>query len=443
MEKIISFVKKIIPAKLFKLIQPTYHYLMSFIGAVIYRFPSRGIKVVGVTGTKGKSSVTEILARVFSESGYKVASLGTVCFRVGNEIRPNLFKMTMPGRFFVQKFIRQAVDKKCDFIFIEMTSEGARQFRHKFISLDALVFTNLAKEHIESHGGYENYREAKLKIADTLSKSHKKEKFMIGNDDDVEAKLFFERAKPALSVPYSLKTASPYITSDSGIEFMFDGQTFLSGLRGKFNIYNALAVLSVAKVFNLEMEKVKKALSKISEIPGRVESIKTNFGFEIIVDYAHTPDSLKALYEAFSPENPPKILGVSGQKTNKKLICVLGNTGGGRDTWKRPEMGKIADQYCEEIILTNEDPYNEDPRKIVEEMAVVIDKKKLTIEMDRRKALRLAIEKGIGISKNKQEGCVVLVTGKGTDPYIMEANDKKTPWSDRKVVEEELKNLPY
>jgi UDP-N-acetylmuramoyl-L-alanyl-D-glutamate--2,6-diaminopimelate ligase len=177
----------------------------------------------------------------------------------------------------------------------------------------------------------------------------------------------------------------------------------------------------------------------VSEIPGRVESVKNNLGFEIIVDYAHTPDSLKALYEAFSPENPPTILGVSGQKTNKKLICVLGNTGGGRDIWKRPEMGKIADQYCEEIILTNEDPYDEDPRKIVDEMAVVIDKKKLTIEMDRREAIKLAIKKAEEESEVNQNNVVVLITGKGTDPYIMEANGKKTPWSDKKVVEEELK----
>lgn len=435
----LSFLKKIIPKKLFRQAQPIYHYLMSLSGAIIYRFPSRNITVVGITGTKGKSSVTEILARVFSDSGYKVASLGTVCFRIGNEVRPNLFKMTMPGRFFVQKFLREAVDKKCEFAFIEMTSEGAKQFRHKFVDMDALVFTNLAKEHIESHGGYENYREAKLKIADALSKSSKKNKFIIGNDDDVETKLFFERAQPSKGIPYSLKTASPYITSDSGIEFVFEKQQFTSLLRGKFNIYNALAVLSVAKVFNLDMDKVKKSLSKISEIPGRVESVKNNLGFEIIVDYAHTPDSLKALYEAFSPENPPTILGVSGQKTNKKLICVLGNTGGGRDIWKRPEMGKIADQYCEEIILTNEDPYDEDPKKIVDEMAVVIDKKKLTIEMDRREAIKLAIKKAEEGSEVNQNNVVVLITGKGTDPYIMEANGKKTPWSDKKVVEEELK----
>jgi UDP-N-acetylmuramoyl-L-alanyl-D-glutamate--2,6-diaminopimelate ligase len=341
----------------------------------------------------------------------------------------NLFKMTMPGRFFIQKFLGEAVNKKCDFAVIEMTSEGTKQFRHKFIDLDALIFTNLAPEHLESHGGYEKYRDAKLKIAQALENSNKELRFMIGNADDKETPKFFENSRSAKAISYSLETAKPWAVLENGVEFTFNGQKITSPLRGKFNIYNALAVATTANVFGVKTETIKSGLEKISEIPGRVESIKTKTGFEVIVDYAHTPDSLEALYEAFQ---------------NDKKICILGNTGGGRDTWKRPEMGRIANKYCDKIILTNEDPYDENPKKIIEEMSLGINHQKLIIEMDRRKAIEKSLMEAkreyqqVSIANKK---VVVLITGKGTDPYIMEANGKKTPWSDKKVAEEEIKKL--
>lgn len=418
MEKILNQIKKIVPKSVFRSLQPIYHYKLALWGALIYRFPSRKIKVIGVTGTKGKSSVVEILSTILKEAGYKVASASTVRFVIGQKTERNLYKMTMPGRFFTQKFLRKAVQAKCDYAVIEITSEGAKQFRHKFIHLDALIFTNLAKEHIESHGGYEKYLGAKLSIARSLANSKKTSRFMIANADDKEAERFFEAAKPAQSVPYSLRDASACTVSDEGLEFIFANQKINSSLRGLFNIYNFLASATCAKVFGIPPEKIKSGIEKIKEIPGRAQIIKTE-NFETVVDYAHTPDSLRAIYETF-----PK----------KKKICVLGNTGGGRDTWKRPEMGKIANSYCDEIILTNEDPYDEDPRKIVDEMAVSIKPEKLTIEMDRRKAIALALKKASPAS-------VVLITGKGTDPYIMEAGGRKIPWDDAQIVREELMNL--
>src|SRR3989344_2462524 len=171
-----GFIKKLIPKKLFEALSPIYHYKLALLGAILYGFPSKKIKVIGVTGTKGKSSIVEILSAILEEAGYKVASAGTVRFKIGKEIRRNLFKMTMPGRFFVQKFLREAVSKKCDHAIIEMTSEGAKQYRHKFVYLDALIFSNIAPEHIESHGSFENYLEAKLSLAKALSPSPKKEK---------------------------------------------------------------------------------------------------------------------------------------------------------------------------------------------------------------------------------------------------------------------------
>jgi UDP-N-acetylmuramoyl-L-alanyl-D-glutamate--2,6-diaminopimelate ligase len=420
MEKLLRIFKKLIPQKIWKFIEPAYHYSLASIGAILYRFPSKKIKVVGVTGTKGKSSVVEILHQILTEAGYKTASMSTICFRLGGKVYPNLFKMTMPGRFFIQKFIREAVKGNCQFVILEMTSEGTKQFRHKFIDLDALIFTNLAPEHIESHGGYENYREAKLKIADSLAMSSKKKKFMVANADDKEFGLFFDRAKPAKPVPFSLKDGEQYLITEDKIIFHFNETEIVAHIRGLFNLYNLLAAAKCAEAFGVKSEKIKSAIEKINVIPGRAETIKSG-DIELVIDYAHTPDSLKAIYQTFPQKNK---------------ICVLGNTGGGRDTWKRPIMGEIANSFCTKVILTNEDPYDEDPNKIVSEMAKSISKEKLIIEMDRRKAISTAIREASFASNS-----VVIITGKGTDPYIMEADGKKIPWSDKEVAKQELEKF--
>src|SRR3989338_6367921 len=148
-----------------------YHYLLAFAGAVIFGFPSRKLNVIAVTGTKGKSTVVELVSALLDEAGYKTAHCSTIHFKIGDKKERNLHKMTMPGRFFLQRFLNRAVHAGCTHAVIEMTSEGARQFRHKFISLDALIFTNLAPEHIESHRSYENYVAAKVSLAKALEKS--------------------------------------------------------------------------------------------------------------------------------------------------------------------------------------------------------------------------------------------------------------------------------
>src|SRR3989344_8408316 len=186
-------IKKLIPESAFTFLQPVYHYILSLTGALIYGFPSRKIFVVGITGTKGKTSTAELVNVMLEEAGFKTALLGTLRFKIGETSEMNKQKMTMPGRFFVQQFLKRAVKEKCDYVIVEMTSQGVLQYRHKFVQLDALIFTNLSPEHIESHGSYENYIQAKLEIAKALEKSHKKRKFLIVNADDKEAPRFFQR----------------------------------------------------------------------------------------------------------------------------------------------------------------------------------------------------------------------------------------------------------
>jgi len=423
MDTILFNLKKILPRFLLEYIRPAYHFILAYIGSVIYRNPSRHLTVIAVTGTKGKSSVTEIITHILKIDGKKVASLSTIQFTVGEESKPNLFKMTTPGRFFVQKFLRQAVDAGCTHAIIELTSEGAKQYRHKFIDLDALVFTNLTPEHIESHGSFEQYKAAKLELAKAVALSPKRPRIIVANIDDEHGQDFLDFPVET-RLPYSLEDLTLYTLHKDSMSLILDGTTLRIPLVGLFNVYNVLAAITLTHNYGVSLKTIEHALYHLPPIHGRVEHFYSPQDapkqITAVVDYAHTPDSLEKLYQAFKDQ--PK-------------VCILGNTGGGRDAWKRPEMASIAERYCDHIILTNEDPYDENPRAIVEAMAKgITDRSKLEIIMDRRTAIQTALEIA-------PDHGYVLISGKGTDPYIMGPNGTKKIWSDARVVQEELARL--
>lgn len=410
-----------IPKPLFNFFNPIYHKILVFIAACLYRFPSKKIKVIAVTGTKGKSSTVEILNAILEEAGYRTALTNTIRFKVGDVSSDNLYKMSMPGRFFMQHFLRSAVDAKCDYVILEMTSQGAITYRHWFIDMDAFIFTNISPEHIEAHGSYENYLEAKLSLARNLGTSKKKKRTIIVNGDDGEAKKFLA-CDADEKIEFTINSVAPYEVKKEGLEFTLhhskSSTKITSSLSGLFNLYNILAAITTARSQGVSDDIIIKAIEKFSGIRGRVENIDAGQDFKVIVDYAHTPDSLEKVYQVFQ---------------SSRSICVLGGTGGGRDTWKRGEMGRIADEYCDEVILTDEDPYDENPENIVNDVAKGMAHKP-TIIMDRRLAIRQALERA-------QTGDAVIITGKGTDPYIMGPHGTKTPWSDAKVAREELVRL--
>lgn len=426
MDDILKQIKKFIPKKLFNALSPTYHYLLAISGAFIYRFPSKQIPVIAVTGTKGKSSTTEMLNSIFESAGYKTVLLNTIRWKIDDESKPNNRKMTIPGRFFIQRMLRRALNQGCDMAILEISSEAARQYRHKFIYLDALVFTNLSPEHIESHGSFENYRAAKLSIAESLRRRLKNKSVIVANNDDPNANLFLACGAEE-TYPYSLKEGEPYTVDSNGVCFTYKGIEINSPLRGIFNLYNLIGASVCAEAFGVSPLIIKNGLEKLSLIKGRVEFVnldednskKEAQNFDVVVDYAHTSGSLTELYKTFE---------------NQRKICVLGNTGGGRDKWKRPEMARVADTFCDEIILTNEDPYDENPDEIINDMLPGFKDHTPAIIMDRRAAIAEAIRR----AKN---GDAVLITGKGTDPYIMLANNHKLEWSDYKVAKEELEKL--
>lgn len=400
-EKALRFTKRFVPKKVFKFFQPTYHFLLALVGAIIYRYPAQNIHVVAVTGTKGKSTTTEFVNAVLEEAGYKTAILSTIRFKIADHNRANLYKMTMPGRFFVQKFLREAVDAGCQYAIIEMTSEGAKMWRHAFTSLNTLIFTNLSPEHIESHGSFEKYRDAKLSLARAVSRSWKKNTKVIANASDKNGPHF---------LIYNVDQNIPY--------FEKDAKKIKINIPGEFNKVNALAAATFARSIGISEENIANALAHLTHVPGRVEEINAGQDFKVVVDYAHTADSLEKLYKTY--------------KGNK--IAVIGSCGGGRDKSKRPILGALADKYCETVIVTDEDPYDDDVDEIISDVAAGVTKQEPIIERDRRLAIRLAV------SKAKTDE-VILITGKGTDPYIMRANGEKEVWSDAKVAREELERF--
>ena len=418
MEKLLKKIKTFIPKTLFIAIQPLYHYVLAGVGAVRYNFPSRHLYVVGVTGTKGKTSVTEITAAILEEAGYRVALANTNRFSIAGQSEKNMTKRSMLGRTRLQQFLRKAVDAQCTYAVVEMTSEGAKQYRHAFIDLDALIFTNLSPEHIESHGSYANYVDAKVMLARALEQGNAPAHTIVANRDDAEAEKFLS-VSVGTTLPYGIDDARPFATTTDGGEMLWHGEPIHLKLPGEFNIMNALASATFALSRNVSIEIIKNALEKFTLIPGRMERIDEGQNFSVIVDYAHTADSLDRAYKVYA--------GV-------KKVCILGGTGGGRDIAKRKVMGEIADTHCEHIILTTEDPYDEDPENIANDVAAGITNHSHEFILDRREAIRKAFHRA-------EKGSVVFITGKGAGPYIMGPRGARIPWSDAGVAHEELVKL--
>jgi len=331
MNTLISLIKKIIPEPVFKKLSVPYHFALAWLGAVKNNHPSKELKIIGITGTKGKSSVTEITNAVLEGAGFSTAVSGTVQFKIDDWSEENKFKQTMPGRFFLQNFLRKAKNKEVDWVVIEMTSEGAKQFRNRFIYLDAFIFTNLAPEHIESHGSYQKYKEAKLSIIkNSLEASPKRDRLLIVNGDDKEADDFLN-FDVENKYRFELSLLTDIVIKQKGVEFTYKDTRFVSPLSGEFNIKNLLSVIMFGEGIGIPLETMQKTIAEFKEIPGRVQRIDAGQDFEVIVDYAHTPDSLEAIYKAFDHA--------------QNRICILGNTGGGRDQWKLKCLGQIQELH--------------------------------------------------------------------------------------------------
>jgi len=399
--------KKFIPKFVFDI----YHYLLALIGAIIYNFPSKKLIVIGVTGTNGKSTIVHLTTEILESAGNKVASLSSIRFKIGDKEEKNMLKMTMPGRFKLQKFLRQAFAAGCKYAVLEITSEGIKQYRHKFIDFDGAVFTNLTKEHIEAHKGFENYKKAKGKLFQVLEKSPKKNKWAVLNIDDPNFE-YFSGLFSGKKYFYGIDNKNAEITP---------GKINLQiKLLGKFNVYNALAAACAGLSQGIDLPEILEVLRNAKGIPGRMELV-IDKSFKVYVDYAHTPDALEKVYNTLG----------------KGLICVFGSCGGGRDKWKRPEIGKIAADYCDKIILTNEDPYDENPSQILSDIKSGIPNTEYQI-LDTIIDRREAINKALSLARSND---TIIITGKGCEPWMCVANGEKIAWDDRKIVREEFEKI--
>ncbi|MDD4661719.1 MAG: Mur ligase family protein, partial [Candidatus Pacebacteria bacterium] len=281
-------IKKYIPKFVFKI----YHFTLALLGAIIYRFPGKKIKVIAITGTNGKSTTANICFNILAER-FKVALVSSISFRIGDKEEVNDLKMTMPGRFKIQKFLKEAVKAKCDYAIIEVTSEGIEQFRHKFIDFDVAIFTNLSKEHIESHRGFDNYKKAKGKLFKAVKGMH------ILNKDDPNFE-YFNSFSAKKKMTYSILSegdvsAKNVVTTQSFSEFEVNSTIFKTKLLGGFNVYNLLAGITLGLSQGLSLEECKRGVEKVTGIPGRMQKIISE-PFSVFIDYAFTPNALEKAY---------------------------------------------------------------------------------------------------------------------------------------------------
>jgi len=425
--------KKMIPSSWLQ----AYHYVMARLAAVWYGNPSKKLIVIGVTGTNGKTTTAYLTAKALEAGGAKTGCTTTAILKVGDKEWLNRTKNTMRGRFFLQRMLKQMVDAGCEYAVIEVSSQGLIQYRHVGIAFDAAVFTNLTPEHIEAHGGFENYKKAKGRLFTYLASLPKKTidgkevpRAAVLNADSGHAEYFARLAGEKIVTwygidhPQGLKAKNIELSAD-GSTFEMDGWTGRIRLPGKYNIENALAALATCRVFGVDLKAAAKRLEAVSRVPGRFERVDAGQPWTVIVDYAPEPESFRRLYEALS------------LLPHQRTIHVLGSCGGGRDVARRPILGQLAAQNADIVIVTNEDPYDDDPRTIIRQVAEgalkvgKVFEKNLFAITDRREA----IFKAMALAK---KGDLVVLTGKGCEPWICLAHGKKMPWDEVAVAKEAI-----
>jgi UDP-N-acetylmuramoyl-L-alanyl-D-glutamate--2,6-diaminopimelate ligase len=403
---------------------------MAMAAAIRYRFPANKMLIIAVTGTKGKTTTCNMIHHIFTEAGKKTGLLTTVNFKVGEEEETNLTKQTTISPFLLQRKLREMADVRCEVVVLETTSHAMIQSRLWGISVDTVLFTNLTQDHLDYHGTMEEYRNAKGRLFKLLNTSARKpgiSKISIVNQDDPEHEYF--NSFPADQVfEYGIVKGN-YVARN--LEADAEGTKFLLripngeidvrlNIPGRMNVYNALAAATAATAHRINLHTIKKALESMKPIPGRLELIEEGQPFTIVVDYAHTEDSLD------------QVLSMLRELTKGRLFVVFGATGD-RDTSKRPKMGAVVHKYADFIVLTDDDPYTEDHLKIATMVREGIPRREgenFWQILDRREAIRLPLTMA-------KEGDTVVVAGKGAEEFQV-VGRQKIPHDDRKVLREYL-----
>lgn len=383
-----------------------------------YGNPSQQLKLIGVTGTNGKTSVSTLLFDVFRNLGYSAALLSTVEIRIDEEIIPATH--TTPDVITINKILAEAVEKGCEFAFMEVSSHGIAQNRIEGLHFKVAGFTNLTHDHLDYHKTFEEYLKTKKRFFDGLEDTA----IAITNVDDKNGNVMLQNTK-AKKKSYALKTMADYHGKLLEVDFNgmlvnFNGKEFWTTLTGKFNVYNLLLVFGIAIELGFEQDEVLQAISKLKRVSGRFETFKSDGGIFFIVDYAHTPDALENILDSINDI----------RTKNERLITVFG-CGGDRDHSKRPEMGNIASKKSTLAIITSDNPRTEDPGQIIKEIEAGVEPQnfsKYTSIPDRKEAIKMAI-------KFAEPRDIVLVAGKGHENY-QEINGVKHHFDDKEVINE-------
>ncbi len=394
------------------------HLALAQLADAYYDFPSKKLKLTGITGTNGKTTTASLSYELFKDLGYKTGLISTVVVKINNKDFPATH--TTPDPMTINKYLSKMLEEGVEYVFMEVSSHGIDQKRVQNLDFDAGVFTNLTHDHLDYHKNFINYRDTKKQFFDNLPKHS----FALVNIDDRNG-MFMLQNTNAKKLTYALKNPAEHKVkileqNFTGMLLLIDQKEVWVKLIGEFNAYNALAVYAIAVNFGLDQFDVLQSLSKLNSVDGRFEILLSPSGKIAIVDYAHTPDAL---------ENVLKTINNIRPNNTEKLVTIVG-AGGNRDKTKRPEMASVAVKYSNQVIFTSDNPRDENPDDIIDDMEAGVPgehyKKTLRIT-DRRQAIRAAVQLA-------NTGDIILIAGKGHEDYQI-VNGIKSHFDDREEVQ--------
>ena len=396
---------------------------MGLIAAAYYQHPSKKLKLVGVTGTNGKTTVATLLSNLFQELGYKVGLLSTVENKINNTVIPS--SHTTPDSITINELLLDMIAANCDYCFMEVSSHATVQERIAGLSFTGGIFTNITHDHLDFHQTFEEYIKAKKYFFDQLPASA----FALTNSDDKRGAVMLQNTK-AHAKTYALQSMATFKAKIienqfSGLFLNIDAEEVWFKMVGSFNAYNLLAVYATAMLLDQDKTRVLTILSTLSGAEGRFDYTIAPNGVIGIVDYAHTPDAIKNVLQTIA----------NIRKGNETVIAIVG-CGGDRDKTKRPIMAEVACKLSDKVILTSDNPRTEDPAAILKEIEagipISLKKKTITIQ-DRKEAIRTACH----LAKS---GDIILLAGKGHEKY-QEINGVKYPFDDKQIFSEIMESL--
>ena len=438
MKNVKNNIKKLIP----KSVLDNLHYPEAKYYSKKQGYPTNKMITIGIVGSKGKTTTANMLWSVLSVAGNKVGQISTANIRIGQKEQLNKWHMTMPGSKRLQSLLAEMHKANCSHVIMEVPSEAQTQWRHIGINFDIIIFTGVEKEIMAAHrNSMEILHKHNKRVLEYTQKNFRKviggktiEKTLVLNTDNKYYSMYsgfsFDH-----KITYSIDNKSNFRArnidiSPEGTKFDIEDNSYHLNIIGKVNVLNAAAAIATATTLGVSSSKIKAGLSRLKTVPGRMERIDEGQNFMVFVDYAHDQPSLLALLKT----------GKQLLDKSNKMIVLFGGQGGGRDVLRRAEMGEIAGKYADYVVVSNDDPYDDPPVEIIEDIAKgakkagkIIDKDMFLIE-DRRSGIHKALQ----LAKPND---LVFIACKGADQLMMIANGKSLPWDERTVTREELKKL--